>query len=170
MNMNPNFNLFSRLISNPLSFRFFLFQKLPAAFFAGLSIQEFTTTKSVVRVKHSWLTQNPFGSMYFAVLSMAAELSSGILCLANIYKSDPAISMLVVKMESHFYKKAVGVITFTCSDGDAIIDIVKTAKETGEGVTLVSKSTGVNQNGEVVAEFFITWSIKAKASKSLIAN
>jgi hypothetical protein len=108
--------------------------------------------------------------MYFAVLSMAAEFSTGILCLANIYKSDPAISMLVVKMESHFYKKAVGVITFTCNDGDAIIDIVKTAKETGEGVTLVSKSTGVNQNGEVVAEFFITWSLKAKASKSFTAK
>jgi hypothetical protein len=73
-------------------------------------------------------------------------------------------------MESHFYKKAVGVITFTCNDGNAIIDIVKTAKETGEGVTLVSKSTGVNQDGEVVAEFFITWSFKAKSSKSLIAN
>jgi hypothetical protein len=50
-------------------------------------------------------------------------------------------------------------------DGDAIINIIKTAKETGEGVTIVSKSTGVNQNGEVVAEFFVTWSLKAKASK-----
>jgi hypothetical protein len=64
----------------------------------------------------------------------------------------------------------VGVITFTCNDGDAIVDIVKTSKETGEGVTLVSKSTGVNQNGEVVAEFLITWSLKAKASKSFTAK
>jgi len=73
-------------------------------------------------------------------------------------------------MESHFYKKAVGVITFTCTDGDAIIAMVQTAKQTGEGVTLVSKSTGKNQSGEVVAEFFITWSLKAKASKSFTAK
>ena len=139
-------------------------------FLAGIKLIQLEPGQAAVQVRYKWLTQNPFGSMYFAVLSMAAEFSSGILCLANIYKSEPAISMLVVKMESHFYKKAVGVITFTCSDGDAIIDIVKTAKEKGEGVTLVSKSTGVNQNGEVVAEFFITWSLKAKASKSLKSN
>jgi hypothetical protein len=136
-------------------------------FLAGLKLTQLEPGYAAVQVKYKWLTQNPFGSMYFAVLSMAAEFSTGILCLANIYKSDPAISMLVVKMESHFYKKAVGVITFTCNDGD---DIVKTSKETGEGVTLVSKSTGVNQNGEVVAEFLITWSLKAKASKSFTAK
>ena len=36
--MNPSFNKFSRIITNPIAFRFFLFQKLPAAFFAGLRI------------------------------------------------------------------------------------------------------------------------------------
>jgi hypothetical protein len=168
--MTPNFAAFRALIMHQVKFWLYMLVKLPMGFLAGLKLTELEPNKAVVQVKHKWLTQNPFGSMYFAVLSMAAEFSTGILCLANIYKSDPAISMLVIKMESHFYKKAVGVITFTCSDGDAIIDIVKTAKETGEGVTIVSKSTGVNQNGEVVAEFLITWSIKAKASKSFTAK
>jgi hypothetical protein len=168
--MAPNFAAFRALIMHPIKFWLYMLVKLPMGFLAGLKLTELDPDKAVVQVKYKWLTQNPFGSMYFAVLSMAAEFSTGILCLANIYKSDPAISMLVVKMESHFYKKAVGVITFTCNDGGAIINIIKTAKETGEGVTLVSKSTGVNQDGEVVAEFFITWSLKAKSSKSLIAN
>jgi len=168
--MSPNFAAFKSLIMHPVKFWLYVLMKLPMGFLAGLKLTQLDSSKAVVQVKYKWLTQNPFGSMYFAVLSMAAEFSTGILCLANIYKSNPAISMLVVKMESHFYKKAVGVITFTCDDGDAIIDIVKTAKETGEGVTLVSKSTGVNQNGEVIAEFFITWSFKAKASKSFIAK
>jgi len=168
--MTPNFTAFRTLMMHPIKFRLYMLAKLPMGFFAGLKLVQLEPSQAAVQVKYKWLTQNPFGSMYFAVLSMAAELSSGILCLANIYKSDPAISMLVVKMESHFYKKAVGVITFTCSDGDDIIGIVKKAKETGEGVTIVSKSTGVNQNGEVVAEFFITWSLKAKASKSPTAK
>ncbi len=168
--MTPNFTAFRALMMHPIKFRLYMLVKLPMGFLAGLKLVQLEPGQAAVQVKYKWLTQNPFGSMYFAVLSMAAELSSGILCLANIYKSDPAISMLVVKMESHFYKKAVGVITFTCSDGDGIIDIVKKAKETGEGVTIVSKSTGVNQTGEVVAEFFITWSLKAKASKSITAK
>ena len=168
--MTPNFAAFRASIMHPVKFWLYMLVKLPMGFLAGLKLTGLDPDKAVVQVKYKWLTQNPFGSMYFAVLSMAAEFSTGILCLANIYKSDPAISMLVIKMESHFYKKAVGVITFTCNDGDAIIDIVKTAKETGEGVILVSKSTGVNQNGEVVAEFFITWSLKAKAPKSFTAK
>jgi hypothetical protein len=168
--MTPNFAAFRALIMHPVKFWLYMLIKLPMGFLAGLKLTQLEPTKSVVQVKYKWLTQNPFGSMYFAVLSMAAEFSTGILCLANIYKSDPAISMLVVKMESHFIKKALGVITFTCNDGDAIIAMVKAAKETGEGVSLVSKSTGVNQNGEVVAEFFITWSLKAKANKSLTAK
>jgi hypothetical protein len=168
--MTPNFSAFRALIMHPLKFWLYMLVKLPMGFLAGLKLAELDSNKAVVQVKYKWLTQNPFGSMYFAVLSMAAEFSTGILCLANIYKSDPAISMLVVKMESHFYKKAVGIITFTCNDGHTINNIVKTAKETREGVTIVSKSTGVNQDGEVVAEFFITWSLKAKSSKSLIAN
>lgn len=168
--MTPNFTAFRALIMHPVKFWLYMLVKLPMGFFAGLKLVQLEPGQAAVQVKYKWLTQNPFGSMYFAVLSMAAELSSGILCLANIYKSDPAISMLVVKMESHFYKKAVGVITFTCSDGDDIIGIVKKAKETGEGVTIVSKSAGVNQNGEVVAEFFITWSLKTKASKSPTAK
>lgn len=168
--MTPNFAVFRALIMHPVKFWLYMLAKLPMGFLAGLKLTQLDPSKAVVQVKYKWLTQNPFGSMYFAVLSMAAEFSSGILCLANIYKSDPAISMLVVKMESHFYKKAVGVITFTCTDGDAIIAMVQTAKQTGEGVTLVSKSTGKNQSGEVVAEFFITWSLKAKASKSFTAK
>jgi hypothetical protein len=168
--MTPNFAAFRALIMHPVKFWMYMLVKLPMGFLAGLKLAQLEPGQAKVQVKYKWLTQNPFGSMYFAVLAMAAEFSTGILCLANIYKSDPAISMLVVKMESHFYKKALGVITFTCSDGDAIINIVKTAKETGEGVTIVNKSTGVNQSGEVVAEFFITWSLKAKSSKSLISN
>ena len=168
--MTPNFTAFRALIMHPIKFRLYMLAKLPMGFLAGLKLTQLEPGHAAVQVKYKWLTQNPFGSMYFAVLSMAAEFSTGILCLANIYKSDPAISMLVVKIESHFYKKAVGVISFTCADGDAIIAMVQTAKETGEGVTLVSKSTGVNQNGEVVADFFITWSLKVKATKSLTAK
>ena len=32
-------------------------------------------------VKHRWINQNPFNSMYFAVQAMAAELSTGALVM-----------------------------------------------------------------------------------------
>jgi hypothetical protein len=160
--MNPHFNRFKNIITSPIQFKFFLLSKLPASFFAGLSIQEFTTTKSVVRVKHSWFTQNPFRSMYFAVEAMAAEMASGMLVFGQVYKRQPAISMLVVKMEVDFVKKATGVILFTCDEGEKIQEQINQSIQDGEAKTFICTSTGKNELNETVAVFNITWSVKAK--------
>ena len=63
-----------------------------------------------------------------------------------------------------YYKKATGITTFTCEDGNAIFSIVEEAISTGEAKSIKAKSTGINNNGELVAEFFITWSFKVKSS------
>ncbi len=100
--------------------------------------------------------------MYFAVMNMAAELSTGVLCMGNIVGQEPAISMLVVKTESVYHKKAVGKISFTCKDGKTIAKAVEQTRETGESYQLRCYSVATNQSGEVVGEFWITWSLKAK--------
>jgi len=160
--MNLSFNIFKEIITNPIKFRFFLFQKLPAAFFAGLRIHHFDAEKCVVRIKYSWFTMNPFKSVYFAVEAMAAEMCSGMLAFGQVYMRSPKVSMLVVKMEVAFIKKATGVILFTCEDGMAIQTAINEAIATGEGKTIICKSVGKNETGEVVAEFNFTWSFKAK--------
>ena len=88
---------FIQLAKHPFKFRLFLFSKLPAAFFSGVRVREIDENKCVVSVPFKWLTQNPFRSTYFASLSMAAEMSTGALALAQIYKRSPPVSMLVVK-------------------------------------------------------------------------
>jgi len=162
--MNPSFEKFSRIISNPLSFRFFLFQKLPAAFFAGLRIAHFDANSCTVKIKYSWFSQNPFKSIYFAVEAMAAEMCSGMLAFGQVYQRNPKISMLVVKMEVNFVKKATGTVLFTCEDGGLIQAAINESIATGEGKTIVSMSKGKNSADETVAEFLITWSFKAKSS------
>jgi hypothetical protein len=160
--MNLSFNIFKEIITNPIKFRFFLFQKLPAAFFAGLRIHHFDAEKCVVRIKYSWFTMNPFKSVYFAVEAMAAEMCSGMLAFGQVYQRTPKVSMLVVKMEAAFVKKATGLILFTCEDGQMIQNAINEAITSGEGKTIVCKSIGTNSANEVVAEFNFTWSFKAK--------
>ena len=162
--MNPNFKQFSALISNPIFFRFFLFQKLPAAFFSGLRIAHFDATSCTVKVKYSWFSKNPFKSMYFAVEAMAAEMCSGMLAFSQVYKRNPKISMLVVKMEVSFIKKATGTILFTCEDGAAIQAAINESIAIGESKSIVCVSKAKNSANETVAEFLITWSFKAKTS------
>ena len=93
---------------------------------------------------------------------MAAELCSGMLAFGQVYQRIPKVSMLVVKMEVTFVKKATGVILFTCEDGPLIQNAINEAIASREGKTIISKSVGKNSANEVVAEFNITWSFKAK--------
>jgi hypothetical protein len=159
-------NKFLNLVNHPLQFRLYLFFKLPAAFFSGIKIIDCSDIKCITSVPYKWLTQNPFRSTYFASLAMAAELSTGALVLNNTYKKDPKISMLVTKMEAAYYKKATGITLFTCNDGHQIENAVKDANQSGEAKVITVKSTGKNKSGELIAEFFFTWSFKTKSKNN----
>ena len=160
--MNPYFNQFQKQITNPFKYRLFILSKLPMAFISGLKILSLNEQQSQVTVRFKWINQNPFKSIYFAVLSMAAELSTGILGYGQIYKRKPSVSMLVVKLEATFYKKAIGTITFTCNDGDKIAEAIEQSISQNIATTIQCTSIGINNVGEEVARFIFTWSFKTK--------
>ena len=161
-----NAEQFLQLINHPVKFRLFLLSKLPSAFFCGVRVRYADEKKVVTSVPYKWLSQNPFKSTYFACLSMAAEMSTGVLGLAHIYKRDPKVSMLVVNISGNFIKKAVGRTHFTCEDGLLIKQTIEDAFLSKEGKIITAKSYGRNKDGEIVAEFAITWSFKVKSNIS----
>ncbi|MGN6402247.1 MAG: DUF4442 domain-containing protein [Flavisolibacter sp.] len=167
--MNTNSNAatngsaaFFSLINHPLKYRLFLLQKLPAAYFAGLKVQQVNEDSCSISVPYKWFTKNPFRSTYFACLGMAAEMSTGILATAHIYKRLPKISMLVIAVEGKFYKKAIGKTIFTCQEGPSIRQAIEKAIAVNEPQTIRALSSGYNDNKDLVAEFWITWSFKMK--------
>jgi hypothetical protein len=153
---------FFNLANSPFKFRLFLLTKLPAAFIAGLRIQRCDEEACTVSVPFKWLTQNPFRSTYFACLSMAAEMSTGALAMANIYKRKPAASMLIKNVESNYHKKATEKIFFTCKEGLVMKDAINTAYTSASPQIIRVKSEGYNRQNELVAEFWFTWSFKVK--------
>ena len=159
---NPHFKDFIKQLANPLRFKIFMLTQLPSAWFAGLKIEKLTEQEATISVRYKWFNKNPFRSIYMAVLSMTSEVSTGILCMGALYKRTPAVSMLVVKNEGAYYKKAVGKIMFSCKDGEKINEAVEQAIATGESVRVDCKTTGFNEQNEVVAEFSFTWSFKAR--------
>jgi hypothetical protein len=140
----------------------FLFFKLPSAFICGVRVKTIDKSQCIVSVKHRWINQNPFKSMYFAVQAMAAELSTGALVIVGIKQSGRNISMLVASNRSTFTKKATGRINFTCQDGHLIDEAIKNTLATGEGQTFWMTSKGVNEKGEQVSVFEFEWTVKAK--------
>lgn len=153
---------FQSTVLSPVKFRLFLLAKLPMAYLAGLRVARLTHEQASVTIPYKYINKNPFKSIYFACLSMAAELSTGALCMMHVYKSRPSVSMLVVGMQADFTKKAVGKITFTCTNGAEIAQAAAETKATGQGVTVIATSIGLDEQGDKVAEFRFTWSMKAK--------
>ena len=147
---------------SPQKLNVFLMLKLPAAYFTGVRTKHLDNTSCIVSVKHRWINQNPFNSMFWAVQGMAAELATGALVMKKIRESGTKTSMLVVTNNASFTKKATGRITFTCGDGLKIDAAMKKAIDTGEGQTVWLNANGVNADGVEVSSFNFEWTLKVK--------
>jgi len=150
-------------IRNPIKFRLFLMKNLPAALFSGVKLRSADPGRTEITIPYKWFTRNPFRSTYFACLSMAAEMSTGILAMSCVYKRRPSISPLVVAVEGKFIKKATGITTFVCEQGNEIRSVVEEAAS-GTPQSIRVLSSGYNEQKELVAEFYITWSFKRRES------
>ncbi len=136
--------------------------KLPSVYLLGIRVKSIDRGCCTVSVKHRWINQNPFKSLFWAVQGMAAELTTGALVMAKIQESRKKVSMLVTTNNATFTKKATGRVTFVCNDGELIDHALQKAIETGEGQTIWMKSVGTNTDGVEVSTFNFEWSIKVK--------
>jgi len=147
---------------SPSKINTFLLFKLPSCYFSGVRVKSITETTCVTSVKHKWINQNPFNSLYFAVQAMAAELSTGALVMSCIKESNANVSMLVANNKATFTKKATGRISFTCTNGFDINEAIQKTIASGEGQTCWMKAQGVDEAGDVVSQFDFEWTVKVK--------
>ena len=132
-------------------------------FDSGMKIKELTDKKCVVTVPYKRKNKNPFNSTFWAVLGMAAEMSSGAMLVQYTYKQKPSIAMLVADCHAEFVKKATNVTTFTCNDGLKIRAAIEKTMETGEPELIECNMIGKNQEGEEVTKWIFNWSVKARS-------
>ena len=140
----------------------FMFFKLPLAWIGGVRVKSISDTSCVVKIKHRWINQNPFKSMFWAAQGMAAEMSTGVLVMRKIADSEKKVSMLVTNQKGNFTKKATGKIRFECNDGALVKEAIEKSTSTGEGHVIVMKSVGYNSEGVSVSNFEFEWSLKVK--------
>ena len=144
----------------PKKINTFMLFKLPLAYFGGVRVISLSETTAIVKIKHQWINQNPFKSMFWAAQGMAAEMSTGILVMQEIRNSNRKVSMLVTHQESDFFKKATGKILFTCNEGELIKNAIEKSLKTNKGQTVILTSIGVNESRVVVSNFRFQWSLK----------
>lgn len=147
---------------SPSKINTFLLFKLPSAYLTGVRVKSISEIACVTTVKHKWINQNPFKSMFWAVQGMAAELSTGAMVMAKIKEKSESISMLVLNNRATFSKKARGRIMFSCNDGALVEEAIKKTISSGEGQSLWMKSEGKDAAGDVVSVFEFEWTLKLK--------
>ncbi len=155
-------NKIEKLANSPFRMWFFMLWNLPLAFFARLRVDEMNMAKASISLPYNFMNKNPFRSIYFAALSMAAELSTGILAMAHVEKNPFPLSMLVLGVKAEFIKKARTRITFTCVQGELLKKTIAQSIDTKEGQSIEVFTEGIDTNGEVVARFWFTWTFKPK--------
>jgi hypothetical protein len=146
----------------PRKINAFLLFKLPAAYLTGVRVVSLEADTVVVRVRHRWINQNPYKSLFWAVQGMASELTTGVLVMREIVSSGRKISMLVTSVNGKFTKKATGKIRFVSNDGKLIRAAIQKSIETVEGQVVLMTSEGFNEEGVSVSKFEYEWSIKVK--------
>ncbi|WP_334057540.1 DUF4442 domain-containing protein [Polaribacter sp. P097] len=147
----------------PKKINAFMLFKLPLGYLSGMRVKELDNQKCVVTIKHRWMNQNPFNSMFWAAQGMAAEMSTGVLVMQAIENSKKKVSMLVTHQDGIFFKKATGKIVFTCNNGNEIKDAIEKSAVTKEGQVVNLVAEGVNSDGVVVSNFTFQWSLKVKS-------
>lgn len=160
--LNETQEKFRKKMLNPIFFRLFTITKVPAGAIAGMKLTYLDTVECQTTLPFKFLNKNPFKSIYFAVQSMAAELSTASLALLAITGKNPSVAFIIVDLEAKFMKKATGKVTFTCQNGPEVFKAVEECIETGEPRIVKMKTVGKMKDGSEVSEFYFSWSFKQR--------
>ena len=152
-------------MKSPIQYNIYNFFKLPSVWWCGIRVKSVNEDSCLVSVKHRWINQNPFKSMFWAVQGMAAELSTGILLMNEISRSKKSFSMLVLNNKANFSKKAIGRISFSCDQGRQIRDSINLAISSKKPQTIWLNSSGIDSQGDTVSKFSFEWTLKLRKSK-----
>ena len=158
----PSAQKLQRQVSNPFLLGLYMLQNLPAGLFSGIRVDSVDDQVCTTSVPYRWRTKNPFKSTYFAVLAMAAELSSGAPAMIAV-RGAQNVALIIVGVQGEFLKKASGRTTFTCSDVPKLNAAIEEALACDEAITTVVHTEGRSPDGELVARFSFTWSFKKRS-------
>ena len=73
------------------------------------------------------------------------------------------MAMLITKVEIEYIKKATGLTTFTCEEGQKILDAVQRTIDSNAPQEVTVLTTGTQLDGQVVSRMKFTWSFKVRA-------
>jgi hypothetical protein len=141
----------------------FGFTKIPMILFTRPHVYTLNNQRCEMGIALTRRTQNHLGSIYFGTLGVGADLASGLLAMYLIEASPYRLSLVFKDVKAEFYKRVDGDAVFSCTDSEAIGNLIEEVHQTGERqhTPVRVKVTAPNKYGdEVLAEYVLTLSLK----------
>lgn len=149
--------------------RLYTFLKIPLLWWVTPSIIENTSERTILKIPLNRRTQNHLKVMYFGALSMGAEAAVALKAVQAIQDSGQRVDFIFKDFKAEFFKRAEGDVHFICEQGTEIKELIQTAIQSKERVTKTFRSYAVvpkKDPNEVVAEFFVSLSVKYRDKKN----
>ena len=157
LKMSFNKKLANQLLS-PWKMRMWMMSRLPMGLLSGMVIESLDENGCKVVLKDRFWIRNPFGSVFWAVMGMAAELSTGALVYA--YVSGTNTKYILTGVRGEFLKKVRGKSFYFCGSGQVVQQYLDSLNQPGETLTISLPVTAHDQAGQKVAEFEFYWQLK----------
>ncbi len=155
---------FSLFQANALIKTFGLF-KVPMLIYTGVSIVELNENRTVVKVPLNWRTKNHLNSMYFGSLAVGADVTAGLYASLLIKELDKKVHLSFKDFNANFLKRSMSDTYFVVENNKEIAEFVNSVVAVpGVRQNLpvnVYATTNANENGERIADFILTLSLKA---------
>ncbi len=148
---------------SPFKQKLFYLKSLPMGLISGIRLVQLDEDRAVSEVPFRWCNKNPFNSMYFAVQSMAAELSTAAPVMLALKDFDADVALIIVDLRVEFVKKAQSKTTFTCTEYRRIYEIIAQLKQAEDTAAIAVKTTGRDADDNEVATFYFTWSFRRRS-------
>ncbi|HSF90444.1 MAG TPA: DUF4442 domain-containing protein [Saprospiraceae bacterium] len=148
----------AKKLSTPWKLRLWMAKSLPMGLISGMSIQSLDEQACVVVLKERWWIRNPFGSVFWAVMGMAAELSTGALVFAHARERN--VKFILVGVEGEFFKKVKGKSYYFCETGLDVLRSIEQIISPNDTSDVILPVTAKDEAGQVVAEFRFRWQLK----------
>jgi len=141
-------------------FPLFLMTRLPLAWVAGLRVRKCDDAVCVIAMRYGYWNRNPFGSLYFAAMAMAAEMSTGLPAFLYLRKHRLNVSLLLAEMQATYHKKATGLVSFEFDEVQAVQAQLGALQSKGDSCTTVAHSRCYDGQKQLLAEFRFIWTFR----------
>lgn len=145
-------------LRNKWKLRWWMLRRLPMGLASGMYISELDETHCTVILQDRWWIRNPFNSVFWAVMSMAAELSTGALVFT--YARQLKVQFILVGFEAKFLKKVKGKSFYFCHAGKEVERAISNNMNNSAPSIIILPVLAQDESGQVLAEFKCYWQLR----------